>query len=195
MPTSFRRIAVIAAFAVLAGTSSAWAAPTAYKVDSRHTFPSFQADHGGGKSIWRGKFNSTTGTIMLDKQAGAGSVDITVDTTSIDFGLDDMNKHAKSADMFDVEKFPTATYKGTLAKFKDGAPTVVEGELTLHGVTRPLTLKIHSFKCTPNREQKDNCGADASASFSREDFGIDFGKKFGFLMDVTLQIQVEATAQ
>jgi polyisoprenoid-binding protein YceI len=178
-----------------ASASAAMAAPATYKVDSRHTFPSFQADHGGGMSFWRGKFNSTTGSIVLDKAAGTGTVDITVDATSIDFGLDDMNKHAKSADMFDVEKFPTATYKGKLVKFKDGAPTEVEGELTLHGVTKPLTLKINSFKCKPNREQKDNCGADASAKFNREDFGVSFGKTFGLLMDVTLQIQVEAVAQ
>lgn len=181
---------------VLAASASvAMAAPETYKVDSRHTYPSFQADHGGGMSFWRGKFNSTTGTIVLDKAAGAGSVDITVDAASIDFGLDDMNKHAKSADMFDVEKFPTATYKGKLVKFKDGAPTEVEGELTLHGVTKPLTLKINSFKCKPNREKKDSCGADASAKFNREDFGVSFGKSFGFFMDVTLQIQVEAAAQ
>jgi polyisoprenoid-binding protein YceI len=175
--------------------TTAFAAPVTYKVDSRHTFPSFQADHGGGMSYWRGKFNTTSGSIVLDKAAGTGSVDILIDATSIDFGLDDMNKHAKSADMFDVEKFPTATYKGKLVKFKDGAPTEVDGELTLHGVTKPLKLTIHSFKCKPNREQKDNCGADASAKFNREDFGVSFGKSFGFLMDVTLQIQVEATAQ
>lgn len=176
-------------------TSAAFAAPATYKVDSRHTFPSFQVDHGGGMSYWRGKFNSTSGSIVLDKAAGTGSVDILIDATSVDFGLDDMNKHAKSADMLDVEKFPTITYKGKLANFKDGAPTEVDGELTMHGVTKPLKLTINSFKCKPNREQKDYCGADASAKFNREDFGISFGKSFGFFTDVTLQIQVEATAQ
>jgi polyisoprenoid-binding protein YceI len=178
-----------------AAATAAVAAPVTYKVDPRHTYPSFEADHGGGMSIWRGKFNSTSGNIVLDKEAGTGSVDITVDAASLDFGLDDMNKHAKNSDMFDVEKFPTATYKGKLAKFKNGAPTEVQGELTIRDVTRPLTLTIHSFKCKPNREQKDYCGADASAKFNREDFGLSFGKSFGFLMDVTLHIQVEATAQ
>ena len=178
-----------------AAAASAVAAPVTYKVDSRHTYPSFQADHGGGMSYWRGKFNNTTGSIVLDKEAGTGTVDITVDATSIDFGLEDMNKHARSADMFDVEKFPTATYKGKLVKFKNGAPTEAEGELTIHGVTKPVTLTINSFKCKPNKEQKDYCGADASAKLNREDFGVSFGKSFGFLMDVTLQIQVEATAQ
>ena len=185
----------LGAILLAASASVAMAAPDTYKVDSRHTYPSFQVDHGGGMSFWRGKFNSTTGTIVLDKAAGTGSVDITVDAASVDFGLDDMNKHAKSADMLDVEKFPTATYKGKLVKFKDGAPTEVEGELTLHGVTKPVTLTINSFKCKPNREKKDSCGADASAKFNREDFGVSFGKSFGFFMEVTLQIQVEAAAQ
>jgi polyisoprenoid-binding protein YceI len=186
---------ILAALLLTAGATAALAAPVTYKIDSRHTYPSFQADHGGGMSYWRGKFNSTSGTIVLDKEAGAGTVDITIDAASIDFGLEELNKHARGPDMFDVEKFPTATYKGRLVKFKNGAPTEVEGELTMHGVTKPVTLTINSFKCKPNREQKDYCGADASAKFNREDFGVSFGKSFGFLMDVTLQIQVEATAQ
>lgn len=176
-------------------SSATLAAPALYNIDPNHTFPSFEADHKGGLSIWRGKFNSTSGTIVLDKAANTGTVDITIDAASIDFGLDDMNKHAKSADMLDVEKFPTATYKGKLTGFKNGAPTEVDGELTLHGVTKPLKLQIDSFKCKLNNKQKDYCGADASAKFNREDFGVSFGKSFGFFMDVTLQIQVEATAE
>jgi polyisoprenoid-binding protein YceI len=184
----------LAVMLLAAAAGAAVAAPATYKVDHKHTYPSFQVDH-GGMSYWRGKFNSTSGTIVLDKEAGAGTVDITIDAASIDFGLEELNKHARGPDMFDVEKFPTATYKGRLVKFKNGAPTEVEGELTMHGVTKPVTLTINSFKCKPNREQKDYCGADASAKFNREDFGVSFGKSFGFLMDVTLQIQVEATAQ
>ncbi len=183
--------------AMLAGAGGVFAAPATYKVDPRHTYPSFVADHAGGMSLWRGKFNSTSGTIVLDKQAQAGSVDITVDVASIDFGLDDMNAHAKKADpgMFDVAQFPTATYKGKLANFKDGKPTEVHGELTLHGVTKPLNLTIRSFMCKPNNKQQDWCGADAVGKFNRDDFGVSFGKAFGFKMDVTVEIQVEATAQ
>ena len=81
---------------------------------------------------------------MIDKDKGTGTVDITVDAASIDFGHAKLNEHAKSAEMFDVAKFPTATYKGTLANFKNGAPTEVEGQFTLHGVTKPLTLTINS---------------------------------------------------
>jgi polyisoprenoid-binding protein YceI len=173
------------------------AAPVTYNVDPEHTHPSFEADHFGGMSVWRGKFNENSGTIVLDKEAKTGTVDITVDASSIDFGLDTLNTHvtSKEAGMLDVAKFPTATYKGKLAKFKDGAPTEVQGELTLHGVTKPVTLTIRSFKCmTHPMKKKEFCGADAAGTINREDFGVGWGKAFGFKMDVKLAIQVEAVA-
>jgi polyisoprenoid-binding protein YceI len=179
----------------LLAAGSALAAPVTYKIDSNHTYPSFAADHKGGLSIWRGKFRSTTGTVTYDKAGKAGSVDISIDTGSIDFGLDKMTEHAKTADMFDAAKYPTTTYKGKLANFKGEAPTQVVGELTLHGVTKPVTLTINSFLCKNDMmTKKEQCGADASATINRADYGITFGQQFGFKMDVQLQIQVEAGA-
>jgi polyisoprenoid-binding protein YceI len=180
-----------AILSLAAGAASA--DPVTYQVDPGHTYPSFAADHFGGMSVWRGKFDTSSGTIVYDKDKGAGTVDITVDTGSIDFGHAKLNEHAKSPDMFDVAKYPTATYKGTLAGFKNGVPTEVQGSFTLHGVTKPLTLKIDSFKCMVYpMDKKEHCGADATASFNRADFGMNFGDKYGFNMDVKLQIQVEA---
>lgn len=174
--------------------SAALAAPVTYNVDSEHTYPSFEADHFGGVSVWRGKFNQSSGVIVFDREAMTGTVDIKIDTSSIDFGLDKLASHVKSneAGMLDVAKFPTATYKGKLVKFKDGAPTEVQGDLTLHGVTKPVTLTIRSFKCMAHPMKKiEFCGADAVGAFSREDFGVSWGKSFGFKMDVKLAIQVE----
>jgi polyisoprenoid-binding protein YceI len=180
----------VAMLALMAG--SAIAAPVTYSVDPNHTYPSFEADHFGGLSVWRGKFDKSSGTIVFDKDKSSGTVDITIDATSIDFGHAKLNDHAKSPEIFDVAKFPTATYKGTLAKFKDGAPTEVEGQLTLHGVTKPVKLTINQFKCMVNpMSKKEVCGADASATFNRSDFGVSFGDKFGFKQEVKLQIQVE----
>jgi polyisoprenoid-binding protein YceI len=180
----------VAAF-VIAATAAA--APVAYNVDPKHTYPSFEADHMGGMSVWRGKFNQSSGTVVLDREAGTGTVDVKVETKSVDFGIDSLNQDATGTNMFDVAKYPTATYRGKLAKFKDGAPTEVQGELTLHGVTKPVTLTIRSFKCMPHpMTKKEFCGADASGTINREDFGISFGKAFGFKMDVKLAIQVEA---
>jgi len=166
-------------------------APVSYIVDPNHTYPSFEADHLGGLSTWRGKINETSGKIVLDRDAGTGIVDVTMKMTSIDFGLDDLNEHAKSPDIFDATKFPIASYKGSFANFKGKAPTEVNGNLTLRGVTRPVTLKINSVLCKPVRAV-EVCGADASATINRVDFGVDFGVQMGFKPEVVLRIQVEA---
>lgn len=173
--------------------STTWA--TTYDIQPTHTFPSFEADHMAGLSVWRGKFNKTSGQITLDKKAKSGTVDITVDIDSIDFGLDLMNTKAKTPELFDATKFPTATYKGKLAAFKNGRPTQVVGDLTLKGITKPLKLNILTFKCMPHPMlNREICGADALATFQRDDFGMPIGKDWGFDMKVTLRIQVEALA-
>jgi polyisoprenoid-binding protein YceI len=189
------KIALSAAMLTFAA-GAALAQPVTYEVDPGHTYPSFEADHMGGLSVWRGKLEKTSGTIVLDKDKSTGTVDIIVDTSSVDFGHEKLNEHAKSPDLFDVAKYPRATYKGTLVNFKNGLPTEVQGEFTLHGVTKPLTLHINQFLCKPNpMTKKEVCGADASGTFNRKDYGMSFGEAYGFKMDVKLAIQVEAVRQ
>ncbi|GAC1455035.1 MAG: YceI family protein [Steroidobacteraceae bacterium] len=168
------------------------AEPVTYQIDPSHTYPSFEADHFAGMSVWRGKFDHTSGTIVLDKDKSTGTVEVTVDATSIDFGMPKLNEHTKSVEMLDVAKYPNATFKGTLAGFKDGAPTQVQGQFTLHGVTRPLTLTVRQFKCMTYPDKKEHCGADATGTFDRSDYGVSYGDKYGFKMEVKLAIQVEA---
>ncbi|MEO9215557.1 MAG: YceI family protein [Rhodanobacter sp.] len=186
----FRTLGLAALLSLACGTATA---ATTYQIDPDHTYPSFEADHLGGLSVWRGKFNRSSGTVMLDKAAGTGTVDITVDMKSADFGQDQLNKGAQGKELFETSKYPRATYKGKLTGFVNGAPTQVVGDLTLHGVTHPLELKINSFKCMPHPMLKrEVCGADALATFKRDAYGMDAGKDYGFRMDVTLRIQVEA---
>ena len=181
------------AFGLLLGTSIVSAAPESYTIDPTHTYPSFEADHMGGLSVWRGKFRSSSGTVTYDAAGQSGEVNITIDPASVDFGMEALDAEAKGPDMFNVAKYPTASYKGKLAQFKDGAPTAVVGQFTFHGVTRPLTLKIRSFKCAPNpMTKKQTCGADAIATFDRGEYGMDYGRAYGFRMAVNLAIQVEA---
>lgn len=173
--------------------SGAVAAPVSYEVDPNHTYPAFETDHMGGLSIIRGKFDKTSGKLVLDQQAGTGEVDIVIDTSSIDLGHEKLETHVKTAEMLDVEKYPTATYQGKLAAFKNGAPREVHGTLTLHGVTQPVNLKINQFLCKLQPMlKKEVCGADASATINRADFGIDYGKQYGFKQDVKLLISIEA---
>jgi len=183
----------IAAFALCSTVS---AAPVAYALDPNHTFPSFEADHFGGLSVWRGKFRSSSGEVVYDKEGQRGDVHVSIDAASIDFGHDKMSEHARSDKMFDVAHFPTATYSGTLVSFQDGKPTDIHGMLTMHGVTKPVNLKINHFLCKINPMlQREVCGADAEGALNRADFGISYGQAYGFDMSVTLRIQVEGIRQ
>ncbi len=177
--------------AMIAATAATAFAADTYTIDPGHTYPSFEADH-MGISILRGKFTKTTGTIVLDRAAKTGSVDITIDANTLDFGHEKLNAHAKNADMFDVTKYPTVTFKSKSITFKGDQPVAVDGEMTLHGVTKPLTLTINKFKCIDHPMlKKEVCGADASAEFKRSDFGINYGLP-RFSPEVKLAISVEA---
>ena len=182
----------VGAFLLLLSTTGYLSAELeTFDIDPTHTYPTFEADHMGGLSLWRGKINSSTGLIKFDPEAQSGSVDVVMDMTSIDFGLDEMNEHAMSDDMFDVENYPTARYVGDLV-FENGEPSEVSGNLTLHGVTKPVSLKVNSFKCMFHpMKLKKACGADAEGNLKRDDFGVDYAKAFGFNMDVKLRISVE----
>jgi len=185
----------LTASALLLAAVAASAAPTVYAIDPTHTFPSFEADH-MGISVWRGKFNKSSGKVLYDKTAGTGSVEIVTELASVDFGMDALATWARGKDLFDVKRYPRAVFKGNLQSPVGGVPTQLVGELTLHGVTRPLTLAVHSLKCIQHPMLKrDYCGADASGSFNRDDFGLGAGKEYGFKMNVDLRIQVEAIAQ
>jgi polyisoprenoid-binding protein YceI len=171
--------------------ATAFAAADTYTIDPNHTYPSFEADH-MGLSVWRGKYKKTSGTVTLDRAAKTGSIDILIDAASIDFGLDAMNTHAKKDDIFDVVKYPNVTYKSKTITFTGDVPTAINGELTLHGVTKPVTLTINKFKCIMHpMHKKEVCGADASATFNRGDFGVTKGLPM-FSPEVKLAIQVEA---
>jgi polyisoprenoid-binding protein YceI len=192
-----KNLLIAAAGALFAAVSfNAMAEEVTYQLDPNHTYPSFETDHFGGISVWRGKFTKSSGTVTLDRAAKKGTLDATIDMTSIDIGNDKLNGELKSAQFFDADKFPTATYKGTSMKFKGDVPVEVIGELTLHGVTKPLNLKIESFKCFTNpMMKKEVCGTESTAMFDRGDFGVDYGKAYGFKMKTTLHIQAEGIRQ
>ncbi len=184
------RLSLLAAATLAAGLAlPALAAPVNYSIDPAHTYPSFKAPH-MGISFWRGKFNKSSGKLVLDQDAKTGTVDISIDATSVDFGHDKMNEHAMGEDFFNAKKYPTITYKGTIKL--DGDKGEVDGQLTLLGVTKPVKLKIESFRCIQHPfYKKEVCGADAEGEFNRADFGMTKAAD-GELGKVKLQIQVEA---
>ena len=187
---------MIAAGALAASLSfSAFADVSTYRLDPDHTYPSFEADHIGGLSVWRGKFDKSQGTVTLDRAAKTGTVEVTTDIASVHTGSTKLDQNLQSDQFFDASKFPDATYKGTI-KFRGDKPVSVVGNLTIHGVTKPLTLKIDSFKCIQHPMLKrEVCGVDAVGEFDRSDFGVDFGKAYGFSMKTRLLISAEALKQ
>lgn len=191
-----RPIKLVLPLALLGLSGTALARPVTYVCDPAHTHPSFAADHFGGLSIWRGMFTHTRCTIVMNRKARTGTVKVTVETASADFGNAELNRDARGRILFDVSKYPTATYTGRLADFAHGAPTRVIGQFTLHGVTRPLTLDIRHFECKRIAAMHQyRCGADAFAEFNRAKYGMTFGRSVGFKMWVRLHIQVEAVRQ
>jgi len=187
---------LLAAGALAAALSFNAMAADTYVLDPTHTSPSFEADHMGGVSIWRGKFKKSSGTVVLDRAAKTGTVDVTIDMTSVDIGNDKLNEELVGEKFFDTAKFPTATYKGTQIRFDGDKPVEVIGTLTMHGVTKPVNLKIESFKCIQHPMLKrEVCGTESTATFNRDDFGVDFGKAYGFNMKTTLHIQAEGIKQ
>ncbi len=190
MSLMIRRRAWLAPLLIGAFAGAAALAADVYEVDSNHTYPSVEASH-MGISVFRGKFNKTSGTITLDRAAKTGTVDITIDTSSVDFGHDKLNEELRGPEYFNVAKYPTATYKGTI-KFEGNEPDEVDGQLTLLGVTKPVKLDIEDFKCIQHPfYKKEACGADAEAEIDRADFGMKKGVEWGG-GKVDLEIQVEA---
>lgn len=184
-----RTLVVMSACTALAGLPSLARAADTYNLDPTHTFPSLEFDH-MGISTWRGRFNETAGTVTLDRAARTGTVQVTVKTASIDFGLEAMDDFAVQPGWLETGRFPEMTYSGRLV-FAGDTPTAVDGELTLRGVTRPLALRLNRFNCVEHPMLKrEVCGADAVGELNRADFGMtQFAE--GEAGRVRLLIQVE----
>ena len=182
----------ISAALLLATTSTlALAAPETYQVDGSHTFPRFSYSH-LGLSIQTSQFNITTGTLTLDKAAKTAAVDITIDTRAVDTGSAAFNEHIQAEDFLDTAKYPTATFKSTRVVFAGEQPTAIEGDLTIKGITKPVTLKVNNFATMIHpMVKKDAIGANASAVIKRSEFNA--GKHSPLVGDeVTITVAIEA---
>lgn len=170
--------------------SSAFAADS-YTLDPRHTFPVFEVSH-YDLSLQRGRFNKTTGKIVLDLEDKTGSIDIVIDAASIDMGIDKWDEQMKSDAYFNVEVFPTITYKSEKVLFLGDKPVTAEGKLTLLGVTKPVNINITSFKCGNHPiNKKPLCGANVSAQLKRSEYGMTRALP-GIGDDIKINIAVEA---
>ncbi|MDK9692203.1 YceI family protein [Azospira sp.] len=181
----------LVAVAIAASSFAAVAAPETYVMDGSHTFPRFSYSH-FGYSTQLSHFDKTSGKIVIDKAAKSGSVEVTIDMKSVNTGSALFNGHIQGEDFLDTAKFPTATYKSTKVNFDGDKVVSVDGNLTIKGITKPVTLSVTSFQCMPHPMlKKDACGANATAVIKRSEFNA--GKYAPYVGDdVTLTIAVEA---
>lgn len=187
-----RIAAALALSAAFAG--SALAAPETYVIDNSHTFPRFSYNH-LGYSTQLSQFNKTEGKIVFDKAAKTGAVEVVIDARSVSTGSAVFNEHIQGEDFLDTAKHPTASFKSTQVKFDGDKPVAIEGQLTLKGVTRPVTLTVTGFQAMPHPMlKKDAIGANASTTVKRTDFNM--GKYAPYVSDeVTITLSLEAVKQ
>lgn len=189
-----KKIAILALASALA--IPAFAAPETYVINSEygHTFPNFSYNH-LGYSVQAGRFDKTTGTVVLDREARTGSVEVLIDTTSVSTGSTMFNGHIQAEDFLGTAQFPKATFKSSAVKFEGDIPVAVEGTLTLKGVSKPVTLTVTHFKAAPHpMAKKDAIGGNATAVIKRTDFNM--GKYVPYVSDeVVLNISMEALKQ
>ncbi len=191
-----QKLTKLTAALVLAAVAAApaLAAPETYVVDGNHTFPHFSYSH-LGYSIQMSRFDKATGTVSLDKAARTAAVDIVIDTKSVSTGSATFNEHIQGEDFLDTAKYPTATFKSTKVNFEGDKPASIEGNLTLKGITKPVTLTVTDFKAAPHpMMKKDAIGANATTKVKRTDFNM--GKNVPYVGDeVTIDIALEAVKQ
>jgi len=184
------RLAVAALAALVAVPA---AAQETYVIDPVHSQPQWVATH-IGFSNQHGNLGKATGKIVLDRAAKKGSIDVSIDAASIRTYSDRLDQIVKSERFFNVEKFPTMTFKSTNLTFDGDKLVGADGELTMLGVTKPLTLKVANFSCGEQAfNKKPMCGAEATATIKRSEWGMTDGLKLGNPGDdILLIIPVEA---
>lgn len=159
--------------AMLAAVSAnAQADSVTYTLDPHHTFPVFQVNH-LGLSTQRGRFDETQGTVTLDMAAKTGSVNLSINTKSLDMGFPEWNAHLTGPAFFNVDKFPTITFVSHKLDFEGDKVVGADGDFTLLGVTHPLHVTVHDFHCTEHpMAHKPVCAGDVTAEFKRSDYGM-----------------------
>jgi len=160
-----------------------------YTIDPAHTYPNFTIDHLGFSTL-HGRFGKTTGKLNLDQAKGTGSVDIVIDVASVDTGFKKRDDHLRSPDFFNAVEFPEITFKSTSVTFQGKGATVV-GDLTIMGVTRPVSLAVASINCGAHPfSKKQVCGFDATTRLKRSDFGIKYAlPAVGDVINLTIELE------
>jgi polyisoprenoid-binding protein YceI len=189
----------LAALLFVLAPSAALAAPESFTIDPYHTYPNFTVDH-LGISTMHGRFDKTSGKATLDRAAKTASIDLTIETASLTTGDNDKgtrarsrDEHLRSADFFNAAEFPRITFKSTNIAFTGDNPGKIDGNLTMLGVTKPVSFNVVRWKCNPaSGTGKERCGGNATGTIKRSDFGMKYGLP-NIPDEIGLNVMFEAT--
>jgi polyisoprenoid-binding protein YceI len=190
-------LALVLSTLTIPGFAAPAAAATTYAIDRNHSDVSFQIRH--MVSQVRGVYNDFSGTIVRDvTNPAASSVEFTIQAASIDTGVENRNNHLRSADFFDVEKFPTITFKSKKVEKVSDTEYRVTGDFTMHGVTKELALPVQFDGEVREAEGKMRAGFSTSTTLNRKDFGIVWNKTLdggGVLLADEVKISISIAAK
>ena len=179
----------------LLATAAAHAQTATYAIDPTHTWVTFEIGHMGTSTL-RGRFDRKQGSVVFDRAAHTGKVDVTIDAGSISTGMEPFNKHLSSQDFFNVAEYPTIRFSADTLAFSGDRVAGVTGRLTLLGKSLPVTLTAKNFNCYDSPMLKrEVCGGDFEATITRSQYGVNYGLNWGFPDNMKLVIQVEAIKQ
>jgi len=165
----------LALILLLAAAPNLWAAER-FVLDPEHTFPSFEIRH-QKVSLLRGKFNRSSGQVMLDPQNPGGNlIEVIVDAGSGDTGHDELNRKLLGNNFFNTARFPEIRFVARDLSYQNGIPVSARGELMMLGVTQQVVLEIRDFSCGRHFPSFRNfCGADVHTTIRRSEFGMNYG--------------------
>jgi polyisoprenoid-binding protein YceI len=194
-----RSISLAIAAAGLALSATAFAAPAAvptgaYKIDAAHSGAFFEVGHLGGVSRFMARFNDISGDLVVDAPEKS-KISVTIKTDSVDSNNEGLDKHLKSPDFFNAVQYPTLTFSSTGVKLDGNGEGTIAGNMTLHGVTKPVTLKLKQVGAGKGMKGEQRVGYVATGTIKRTDFGMSYGVPGAATDEVDLRINIEGVKQ
>ncbi|MBL0421660.1 YceI family protein [Ramlibacter sp. AW1] len=186
-----------AALALATGAFASAPAPApagTYKIDPAHSGAFFEVGHLGGVSRFMGRFRDMAGELVVDVPEKS-RVKVEIKTDSVDSNHEGLDKHLKSPDFFSAVQFPVMSFTSTAVNLNPAGEGTLAGNLTMRGVTKPVTFKLRHVGTGKGMRGEQRVGYVATATVKRTDFGINYGAPAAATDDVDLRINIEAIKQ
>jgi polyisoprenoid-binding protein YceI len=195
MNLRIRSLSIALASLAMSAAFAATPAPAgSYKIDAAHSGAFFEVGHLGGVSRFMGRFNDISGDFVVDTPEKS-KITVAIKADSVNTNHEGLDKHLKSPDFFNAVQFPTLTFTSTAVTLNPAGEGTVAGNLTLHGVTKPVTFKLKQIGAGKGMKGEQRAGYVATATIKRTEFGMGYGVPGAATDEVDLRINIEGIKQ